>query len=101
MSTPPRIASLPLLGLVLTLAACEPTSGRMVAFDVESLLSTSDGSDPTAFVNDRGWALDLDRAQVATGPLYLFADPSNIARRSSARPVKRMLTALWVPAAQA
>ena len=98
---PPRIASLPLLGLVLTLAACEPTSGRMVAFDVESLLSTSDGSDPTTFVNDRGWTLELEEAQVATGPLYLFADPSNIARVRPARPVKRMLSALWVPAAHA
>jgi hypothetical protein len=102
MSTSPgHLVPLPLLGLVLTLAACEPTSGRMVAFDVESQLATSGGGDPSFFANDRGWTLDLESARVATGPLYLFADASNVARKAPARPVRRMLAALWIPAAQA
>ena len=101
MSASPPIVPLPLLGLVLTLAACEPTSGRMVAFEVESQLATADGAGATTFVNDRGWSITLEEGQVATGPLYLFAESSNVARKSPARPVKRMLAALWIPAAQA
>jgi len=97
----PRPAALASL-MLLVLASCDPTSGRMVPFSFESGIQASAPATPHAFVTDTGWTVTLDTALVVVGPAYFFANPSTmaLAPRPRPRPLERLYG--WVmPSAHA
>jgi hypothetical protein len=61
----------PALMLVLA-TSCGETPGRAVLFDVALEAVPGDDGDIAHFTTATGWAVELDRAVVALGPVYLY-----------------------------
>jgi hypothetical protein len=100
MPATPRRAVFLLLPL-LSLAACDPTPGRLVPFVMESEVVSELPSTPSSFVTDTGWTVELSTARIAVGPVYLFENASTVVRAPAWRRGLRAIGDLVLPAAHA
>ncbi|MFV8749801.1 hypothetical protein ACNOYE_04570 [Nannocystaceae bacterium ST9] len=89
-------AALLLLGLA---TSCAETPGRPVFFDLALEALPGDDGDPARFTSASGWQVELDRAVIAIGPIYLYENPP-LDRQADDAWTERPLHALlgWVEA---
>lgn len=61
------------LAALALVAGCGDTAGESIEFAaaVRAVVAPSSGESPGAFVNAKGWAIELERADVVLGPIYL------------------------------
>ncbi len=86
------------LVLLAAVAACDAgTGGRRVQLDVGVRSTVDEGSRTLRFVNDEGWAVELEQACVAVGPFTFWENAGALWSRSLPR---RLYDAL-VPSAHA
>ena len=86
-----RIAGLSMFGLLACATSCGQTPGHPVLFDVALEALPGDDGDTARFTSATGWTVELDRAVIAIGPLYLYENPPQAREADTSRPLHALL----------